>query len=90
MSSFAKRQLQVDMKSKAKRHDVRIMASKFERRDIFRQRFQIHLEKVQRESPIDVMKFVAILFVSMFLIDFLQIALVIRTFWVDAFVDFEA
>lgn len=78
------------MKGKAKRHNVRIMAGKFERGDLFGHRFQIHLEKVQREFPIDVMKFVAILFVSVFLIDLPQIALVIRTFWVDAFVDFEA
>ena len=92
LGRFPERQSEINTVGQAERHDVCVVLGKLQRGCIFRQSGDVHLEEIDRELPVDVMKLVLVLtvvFSEILFIDLLEIVKIIRTFGIYTFMNDE-
>ena len=92
LRGFAQRQAKVNVKGKAQGHDISIVLSEFQGRDVLGQSRQIQLKEIDRELTVDVMELIFVLtvvFRKVRFVNILQVMQVERTPGVHAFVDHE-
>lgn len=92
LGGFTEGQAKVDVISQTQGHDIGVVFAEFQRGSVLGKSREIHLEKIDGELAIDVVKLVFIFsvgFLKICFVYFLQVAEVIWTLRIDTLVDDE-
>ena len=80
------------MHGQAQTHDVWVEGPELQGRSIIGKGTEIDLKEVDGELPVDVVELIFVLSVGFFkilFINFFKVVKIVRTFWIDAFVNDE-